>query len=126
STATTPPANSFVTWSSSIAAMQTSPVLVAGLHRAHDVDPSLECHIARVDREHGAGDRTRFVAREIDDEWRDLLRCGDREDVQAPDRCARIRIVQPDHLGLGRDEARRDGVYPHAVRSNAGCERTHH
>src|SRR5262249_50195082 len=72
STARTPPANSFVTWSRSIAAMRARSV--AGLHRAHDVDPRLEGHVAGVDREDGAGDRSRFVAGQKDDQRRDLLR----------------------------------------------------
>src|SRR4029453_17111238 len=108
STARTPPANSFVTWASSIAAMRGKSV--ARLHRPHDVHPRLERHIASVDWKDSAGDCSRFVAGQVDDEGRDLLGRRDREDVQALDRRACLRVVQPDHLRLRRDEARRDGV----------------
>src|SRR5215471_709956 len=127
STARTPPANSFVTWSSSIAAIPTCAASsVARLHRAHDVYACLERHVAGVNREHRSRDCSRFVAREVDDEGRDLFGSRDREDVEACDRGARVRILQPDHLGLGRDEARCDRVHAHSLRSDAGSEGPYH
>src|SRR6476646_645448 len=92
STATTPAANSFVTCSSVISAMGSRSV--SGLHSAHPVDLRLDRHVAGVDGEDGAGDRDRFVAREIDDEWGDLLGRGDGEDVQALDRRAGFVVVE--------------------------------
>src|SRR5262249_12882941 len=106
STATTPPAKAFVTFSSSMPATASVPCL----HRPHHVDLRLEGHVARVDREDGARDGCRLVAREVDDERRDLLRGRDREDVQARDRGSRLCVVQPDQLRLAGDEARRDRV----------------
>src|SRR5262245_27987041 len=92
STARTPPANSFVPWSGSIAAIPV-PRSVAGLHRAHDVYTRLERHVAGVEWKDGPGDGSRFVTREIDDEWSDLLGSGDPEDVETLDCRARLWIV---------------------------------
>src|SRR5262245_25076026 len=125
STARTPPANSFVTWSSSIAAMPNLRS-VTGLHCAHDVYTRLERHVAGVEWKDSPGDGSRFVAREIDDEWSDLLGSGNPEDVETLDRCARVRIVEPNHLRLGRYEARRDGIHAHPVRSHPSRKGSDH
>src|SRR5256885_12297951 len=82
STATVPSGKRFVTWSNSIEANASAPS-VAGLHCAHHVHLRLEGHVAGVDREHGAGHSRGLVAREVDDERRDLLRGRDRQDVEA-------------------------------------------
>src|SRR5690348_14253416 len=79
STATTPPENALVTFSSSIPAI----ALVARLHRPHHVHLGLEGHVPRVHREHRARDGRGLVACEEDDERGDLLRRRDRKDVQA-------------------------------------------
>src|SRR5216684_2734936 len=83
STARTPPANAFVTCSSSIAAIS-----ITRLHGAHHVDVRLEGHVAGVDRKDGPRDGCRLVASEVDDERGDLLRGRDRQDVEALDRRA--------------------------------------